>query len=122
MSQVLDVDLVNLQYQSRLNVLLEHRVGLWDVIADAVREGSLDSKIRQHQGNDLATFVAENPSITTIAFNGKTASKLGRKQIAPILHQIKIFDLPSSSPAHTMSVEKKIKSWILLRSRLSGAI
>src|SRR5471030_647532 len=44
MSEVTGVDLVRLDYTSRLNALLEQRVGLWDVVAEAHRAGSLDSR------------------------------------------------------------------------------
>lgn len=118
MSQVLHVDLVALPYADRLQALLKRGVGLWDVVADAIRDGSLDSSIKQHRGNDLAQFIIENSSIKTVAFNGQAAAKLGRKQIDAIKYQIEIFDLPSSSPAHTMSFDKKLESWLILRSTL----
>src|SRR6478672_650310 len=53
-SQVIGIDLVGLGYEERLATLLQHGVGLWDVVADAKREGSLDASIREHQANDLA--------------------------------------------------------------------
>ncbi|MFP3182215.1 MAG: DNA-deoxyinosine glycosylase, partial [Paraburkholderia sp.] len=46
-------DLRSLDYLTRLQTLLRHRVGLWDVVAEAQREGSLDSRIRNHASNDL---------------------------------------------------------------------
>src|SRR5450830_1417817 len=50
---VIGVGLVELDYETRLSVLLDHRIGLWDVIANAQRIGSLDSDIRDHTNNDL---------------------------------------------------------------------
>src|SRR4051812_10192514 len=49
---VIGVDLVEMDYHARLTALLEHRIGLWDVIAEARRIGSLDSEIRDHTQND----------------------------------------------------------------------
>jgi hypoxanthine-DNA glycosylase len=118
MSQVLDVDLVAMSYDDRLHNLLERRVGLWDVVADAVRDGSLDSSIKQHRGNELAKLIVKSPQIKAVAFNGQTAAKLGRRLVESISAQIEIYDLPSSSPAHTMSFDKKLESWLILRSCL----
>src|SRR5580700_3042179 len=50
---VTEEDLSRLDYLARLQALLRHRVGLWDVVAQAQREGSLDSRIRNHASNDL---------------------------------------------------------------------
>jgi hypoxanthine-DNA glycosylase len=118
-SQVLDVDLVPLRYEDRLATLLEHQIGLWDVIADAVREGSLDANITQHRGNDLQSLLAARPSITAIAFNGRTAAKLGLKQVSAANRRISVFELPSSSPAHTLAVAKKLEDWMHMRSCLT---
>jgi hypoxanthine-DNA glycosylase len=35
---VIEIDLVGQQYPDRLQTLLEHRIGLWDVVAEARRE------------------------------------------------------------------------------------
>ncbi|MBW8880774.1 MAG: DNA-deoxyinosine glycosylase, partial [Asticcacaulis sp.] len=45
---VIGADLVHLPYDMRLKTLLQHRVGLWDVIREARRAGSLDGNIRDH--------------------------------------------------------------------------
>ena len=119
MSQVLATDLVPLKYEDRLATLLKHGVGLWDVVADAVREGSLDSSIKEHRGNDLSSFLLVNPSITSVAFNGKTAAKLGHKQLAGIRDQVITFELPSSSPAFTLAVADKVNGWLALQSTLA---
>jgi len=42
---VLGVSLLPLAYEQRLSTLLAHGVGLWDVIAEAERTGSLDAAI-----------------------------------------------------------------------------
>ncbi len=46
LSEVVVEDLVALNYASRLATLQGHGVGLWDVVAKARRQGSLDSNIR----------------------------------------------------------------------------
>ncbi|MCK2125050.1 DNA-deoxyinosine glycosylase, partial [Pseudomonas sp. PNPG3] len=45
-SAVVGEDLATLPYAERLPRLLAHGVGLWDVLGECEREGSLDSNIR----------------------------------------------------------------------------
>lgn len=116
MSQVIGVDLVPLEYPARLATLLAHGVGLWDVIAEARRDGSLDSNIKQHRGNDLPGLIQSLPALTTIGFNGRTAAKVGRKQIATLADQLNLIELPSSSPAYTMALAQKRAAWLALRA------
>jgi hypothetical protein len=52
MSEVIGIALVPLAYEARLQTLLTHGVGLWDVVAEAHRPGSLDSAIRHRDDND----------------------------------------------------------------------
>jgi hypoxanthine-DNA glycosylase len=106
------VDLAGLEYQQRLSVLLEHRIGLWDVIADARRSGSLDSEIRDHANNDLLALLDSLPALTTIAFNGGTAAKIGLKALGARADNYRILLLPSSSPAHaSLSYSQKLIAW-----------
>jgi hypoxanthine-DNA glycosylase len=60
--EVIGQDLPGMDYDARLQALRAHRLGLWDVVAEAKREGSLDSKIRDHAGNDLAALIAALPN------------------------------------------------------------
>ena len=114
MSEVTGVDLVWLDYTSRLNALLEQRVGLWDVVAEAHRPGSLDSRIRDRNDNDLLALIAKLPELTTIAFNGGTAAKLGLKVLGVHATRYRILQLPSSSPAYTLSYAEKLRRWQVL--------
>lgn len=111
MSEVLGTDLVLLDYASRLATLLEHRVGLWDVVAEAHRVGSLDSQIRNHNDNDLLALLAGLPDLTTIAFNGGTAARLGLKVLGSHAERYRIVELPSSSPAYTLPYAEKLQRW-----------
>ena len=118
MSAVLGVELVPLDYDARLQTLLAHGVGLWDVVAEAERPGSLDSQIRHHASNDLISFVQALPSLKMIAFNGGTAARLGRKQLIDPAHTWQLLDLPSSSPAYTLAFAQKLEHWLSLREAL----
>lgn len=106
------VELAGLEYQKRLSMLLEHRIGLWDVIADARRSGSLDSEIRDHANNDLLALLMALPELDTIAFNGGTAAKIGMQALGEHAQRYRILPLPSSSPAHaSVSYAQKLERW-----------
>jgi hypoxanthine-DNA glycosylase len=109
---VIGVDLAALPYEERLSALLRHRIGLWDVIADAERAGSLDAAIRNPAANDLQGLVASLPELRTIGFNGATAARIGRAQLSSLAERYRLVPLPSSSPAHAgLSFEAKLRSW-----------
>ena len=113
--QVINVDLRAMTYDSRLATLREHGIGLWDVVAEAHRQGSLDSAIRNRNENDLLGLLERFPTIKTIAFNGGTAGRLGVKVLGPRAAAFRILTLPSSSPAYTLPYEEKAKLWRALQ-------
>jgi TDG/mug DNA glycosylase family protein len=101
-------------YDARLTALLEAGVGLWDVVRTATRAGSLDASIRGHEPNPLAEFVATLPSLRAVAFNGATASAIGRRALGEV-GGVELVSLPSSSPAYTLAFERKAAAWATLR-------
>jgi hypoxanthine-DNA glycosylase len=119
--QVIGEDLQRMEYERRLTTLLAHRIGLWDVVAQAHRDGSLDSRIRGHSGNDVAALAATLPELRAIAFNGGTAAKIGLRHLGDRAARYRIFTLPSSSPAYTRPFEEKFLAWQALREALDPA-
>jgi len=117
MGEVLGVDLKSLPYAARLDALLAHGVGLWDVVAQAQRAGSLDSNIRERDDNDLVTLAASLPKLEVIAFNGGTAARLGIKVLGEHAQRYRIISLPSSSPAYTLAYAAKLEQWLALQAR-----
>ncbi|WP_432257702.1 DNA-deoxyinosine glycosylase [Cupriavidus sp. TMH.W2] len=107
--------LVGMEYAARLRTLLAHSIGLWDVVAEAKREGSLDSNIREHAGNDLVGLIESLPNLAVIAFNGGTAERIGLKALGRPADGHHLVRLPSSSPAHTMSYVEKLRAWQALQ-------
>src|SRR5574343_809177 len=105
---VLAVPLADLPYPQRLAVMQQHGVGLWDVVAEASRRGSLDSAIRDARANPLAALVAGLPALRVVAFNGQTAGKAAPQLAAS---GVPMLVLPSSSPAHTLAFDKKLQEW-----------
>jgi hypoxanthine-DNA glycosylase len=112
---VIGVDLRALPYAARLDSLRAHGVGLWDVIAEAERPGSLDTAIRNARSNELLALASSLPALKAIAFNGGTAARQGRKLLLPLAERVALVALPSSSPAHTIGFERKCAEWLKLR-------
>ena len=99
-------------------MLLAAGVGLWDTVASARREGSLDAALREVENNDLLDLVASIPTLRAIAFNGAAAAKIGRKALGDTA--LTLIDLPSSSPAHAaMPFAEKAQRWKSLRDFLA---
>lgn len=112
-------DLAGLDYDDRLVRLGARRIALWDVVASARREGSLDGAIQEALTNPLADYVSRNPDLRAIAFNGQTAARLGRLTL-PALDKLTLIDLPSSSPAYTLPFAWKVERWAELGRFASG--
>jgi hypoxanthine-DNA glycosylase len=111
-------DLQAAAYEDRLAILKANHIALWDVIAEAHRPGSLDGAIREQRANDLAGLIADLPELAAIAFNGGTAARLGAKALAGVRPELPRIALPSSSPAYTLSFERKAAAWAELRRPL----
>ena len=120
LESVLDAPLVSLPYADRLTTLQQRGVGLWDVVAEAERRGSLDAAILNPSANDLLALVKTLPALRAVAFNGGTSAKLGARLLAPVADRIETVALPSSSPAHAArSFAEKAEMWGVLRDWLS---
>jgi TDG/mug DNA glycosylase family protein len=121
MGTVIGEDLAGLDYEARLAALLRHRVGLWDVVGEAVRPGSLDTAIRDAVHNDLAALVDTLPRLRAVAFNGGKAAREGRRLLAGHARRLALIDLPSSSPAlASLSFDRKAEAWTRLRPVLTA--
>jgi TDG/mug DNA glycosylase family protein len=99
-----------LPYDERLARLGDLSIGLWDVVKSATRTSSLDAAIKQHEANPLEDLVHNLPSLKAIGFNGGKASLIGRRSLEPRAGLV-LVDLPSSSPAYTLSLERKAAAW-----------
>lgn len=111
--------LSSLAYDDRIVRLVERGIALWDVVGEALREGSLDGALRQVRANPLSGFVARHPGLRAIAFNGQTAARLGRRALGEGLVPT-LIDLPSSSPAYTLAFERKLERWAVLGTLALG--
>ena len=111
---VIGEELDALDYPSRLDRLMANRIGLWDVVAHATRQGSLDQAIRSPGHNPLAEHFSGFPQLEAIAFNGSTAASIGRRLLGPI-DGVALVDLPSSSAANTCPFAEKARAWAELK-------
>ncbi len=123
---VKDVDLAQWQYEQRLRFLAEHRIALWDVLAECVRPGSLDSAIdnKTVSVNPITSLLQQHTSIEKVLFNGKTAFTTFKRHIIKTAPddwnttKVTLHTLPSTSPAMAqMTIDEKFVQWqeVLLR-------
>ena len=110
---VIEADLAALSYPERLERLLQARIGIWDVVHSATREGSLDAAIRSHQPNPLAELAASLPHLRAVGFNGGTSARIGTRALGRA--RLELVPLPSSSPAYTLPFEAKRAAWLQLK-------
>lgn len=106
-------ELESLDYEARLAALLGAGVGLWDTVASARRQGSLDTAIRAVRHNALAQLAASLPALRAVGFNGRAAARIGMPRLAHTA--LALVPLPSSSPAYAaMPLREKEKLWAAL--------
>jgi hypoxanthine-DNA glycosylase len=109
LSSLLGEELVPLSYAQRLQRLRVHGLGLWDVIAECRRDGSLDSAIRDARYNDLASLRRRAPQLVAVAHNGGESA---RAMPLTAALGLAVYRLPSSSPANaSWSFERKLAAW-----------
>lgn len=115
-------------YEERLVALQRAGIGLWDVIGQCRRAGSLDSAIVRgsERPNALVPLIASLGQLRVIAFNGATAASLFRRHVEPQLPQLRQpvqrIALPSTSPAHAaMGLEALREAWNVLTPWREGS-
>lgn len=104
---------------ARYAYVLAAGIGLWDVLAQAIRPGSLDANIRTDSLviNDFNAIFDEYSRISHIALNGQAAHRWFQRLVWPTLapaHQqrLRCHVLPSTSPAHAaMTMAEKSRQW-----------
>jgi len=113
----------NLPYEQRTAQLTRHGIVLWDVLASFKRQGSMDNAIQSPVVNNFAAFFAEHPSIRSIGLNGGSAAAFFKKEVMKqtrgskgrglVPANVRVVQLPSTSPAHAMkdAVQVKTQKW-----------
>jgi len=108
----------DLDYAQRAQVLIKHRIALWDTLQTCVRGGSLDSAIVDDsiEINDFESFYHRHPDISHVFFNGRKSEQVYCQRVLPTLteryRQLPRHALPSTSPAMaSLNREQKIHAW-----------
>lgn len=104
-------------YNTRLQLLKNHHIALWDVIESCERKGSKDTDIKSEVDNDIQELINSHPNIKIIFCNGQKSYKnllkvVGKNFIIPIVV------LPSTSPLHTIKFEEKLEQWKIIKDYL----
>ena len=92
--------------QEKTDMMLKHRIAVWDVIHSCEIEGSADSTIRNVVANDLSIILG-NADIKQIYVNGKKAEAMYKKYTEKQTG-IKAIVLPSTSPANAAWNEDRL--------------
>ena len=104
-------------YESRINLLKDNKVAIWDVIESCERKGSSDAEIKDEIDNNIAGLIEDHPSIRVIFCNGQKSYKNLLKILGKDF-KIPIVCLPSTSPLHTVRFEEKLESWKMIKDYL----
>ena len=97
-------------FEHKVALLQQNHIGLWDVLANCERQGSLDIHIKNHTENDITGLLQQFPKIKKILFNGKESHRYFMKKFGTI-DGISLHVLPSTSPANTVRFELKLSEW-----------
>lgn len=104
-------------YEQRIQTLKKHHIALWDVIDSCERKGSLDAEIKNEEANQIVELLEDHPNIKAIFCNGGKSYK-NLQKILGKNYKIPVFLLPSTSPLHTVSFEKKLEDWKKIKQYL----
>ena len=113
MSVLCNKDLVSMDYQARIQTLLDNNFALWDVIKSCSRIGSLDSAIENEKPNNIKYLLKKYPNIKTIYLNGNKSYSAFKKYFPELLPLC--IKMPSTSPANArFQMDALLKEWKLL--------
>jgi len=105
-------ELAALSYRRRLAALKRRGVALWDTLAECVRPGSLDSRIRRERPNDVTGLVRRRGLRAVLLNGGKARQMFLRHAAAGLPADVFVAALPSSSPAAaSIPYARKARRW-----------
>ena len=112
LSALTEEDLALIANADRLQRLLSHGFGLWDVLGACERAGSLDAAIRQPAANNFNALRARSPLLHCVGFDGKEAGKFATQFAG---QGCRVLVLASTSPVHaSASYEQKLATRCVL--------
>lgn len=111
LAEIYHPDFLHSNYEVQKQMLLNYKLGLWDIVESAKRKGSLDTKLMDIEINRVYDLLLRLPNLKKVFFNGQNAYKLYRKHF-PFIENIDYQILPSTSPANArLNFEQKLTLW-----------
>jgi hypoxanthine-DNA glycosylase len=113
-----------LPYAERIAALHHAGVGLWDVIGQCERRGSLDADIvpGSEVPNAILPLLASLPQLRLVVFNGNKAAQAFRRHLqvegsAALAARIDFCASPSTSPANAgFGFERLLVAWRVIQA------
>ena len=104
----LNENLERLPYETKIEILKAHGVGLWDAFHTCVRPGSMDKDITEQELNDFEVLKKFTPKLRLVCFNGQGAAAAEER-----LHRLgyKTHLLPSSSSVNRKDQHGRAECW-----------
>ena len=108
LSALLNEPLVEMSYPARTARVRAHGIAIWDTIVACERKGSLDAAIRNAERGEIARVRRIARRLRAVCFNGGIAA---RAQSAWRDEGFATVVMPSTSPAYTLPLSRKIEAW-----------
>jgi hypoxanthine-DNA glycosylase len=108
LSSAYDINLLDLNYNNKINFLLKNGIGLWDVFETSIREGSMDKDMKENVLNNFEEILSICPNLEKICFNGALSFKSSKN--LEFLN-LELIHLPSSSGANRTNNVERFKIW-----------
>ena len=108
-------NLAEFDSDTKLMILLNKNIALWDTIKSCKRKGSLDSDIKNEQPNNIRKLLKNYPSIKIIYLNGNKSYSAFEKYFPDLIEKYSTYKMPSTSPANAKySLNKLIEEWSII--------
>jgi hypoxanthine-DNA glycosylase len=102
-------------YERRRELLKQHKIALWEVLATCDRTGSLDHTIKNEVPNNFDELLSVYP-IRCICFDSKSAANFYDKYFSRRA-DIRYYQFPSPSGVNAhLTLDEKIAQWRVLKS------
>ena len=108
LAALLNEPLVEMSYPARTAAVRAHGIAIWDTIVACERKGSLDAAIRNAERGAIARIQRVARELKAVCFNGGTAAR-GEPLWRAAGYSTLV--MPSTSPAYTLPLAKKIEAW-----------
>ena len=98
-------------YASKIKMLKDNQIAIWDVLKHCERKSGLDSDIKAEYPNDFVKFFVEHKNLRAIFFNGTKAKGFYKRYIG-FDNKYEYAVLPSTSPTPGKNVKSKEAKYV----------